>query len=74
MQRDTKNLMAQRIAPLMAAALGAHEDKKDMAAILRIWNFFDDPDLAAPAVFQSVYRAFAFRVFADELGARPWPP
>jgi penicillin amidase len=70
MQRDTKNLMAQRIAPLMAAALAAHEDTKDMAAILEQWNYHDDPDLAAPAVFQSVYRTFAFRVFADELGEK----
>ena len=67
-QRDTKNLMAQQIAPVMAAALAAHEDTRDMALILDRWTYHDDPDLAAPAVFQAVYRAFAVHVFADELG------
>ena len=68
MQRDTKNLMAQRIAPVMASALAAHDDTKDLALILDKWNYHDDPALAAPAVFQSVYRTFAMLVFADELG------
>lgn len=69
-QRDTRNLMAQQIAPVMAAALAAHDDTKDMADILEKWTYNDDPDLAAPAIFQSVYRAFAFSVFADELGEK----
>jgi len=67
-QRDTKNLMAEQISPVMAAALAAHDDTKDLARILDQWSYFDDPELAAPAVFQSVYREFAFQVFADELG------
>jgi len=70
MQRDTKNLMAQRIAPVMASALAAHDDTKDMALILVKWPYYDDPELAAPAVFQSVYRAFALKVFSDELGEK----
>lgn len=68
MQRDTKNLMAQRIAPVMASALATYDDTKDMALILEKWNYCDDPDLAAPAVFQAVYRNFVARVFGDELG------
>jgi penicillin amidase len=67
-QRDTMNLMAKRIAPLMAKALVAHEETKAMGEILSRWDFRDDPDKAAPAIFQSVYRHFAFLVFQDELG------
>ena len=67
-QRDTVNLMAGKIAPLMIKALGKHPDTKDLAAILSPWNFQDDPDLAAPTIFQAIYREFAFQVFKDELG------
>lgn len=68
MQRDTKNLMARQVAPIMAVALAAHEETADLAGILYDWNYFDEPDLAAPTIFQAVYRWFAFLVFVDELG------
>ena len=68
-QRNTKNRMAAKIAPVMAAALMAHEDTRQMGQILSGWDFTDDPDLAAPAVFQAVYIEFARRVFVDELGS-----
>jgi penicillin amidase len=67
-QRDTVNLMAKRIAPLMAKALVAHEETKAMAEILSRWDYRDDPDKAAPAIFQAVYRHFALLVFQDEFG------
>ena len=67
-QQDTRNLMAERIAPLMSRALAAHEDTQRMGEILAGWNFHDDPDQAAPAIFQAAYRRFAFLVFQDELG------
>jgi penicillin amidase len=67
-QRDTVNLMAKRIAPLMAKALVAHEETKPMGEILSRWDYRDDPDKAAPAIFQAVYRHFALLVFEDELG------
>ncbi|MEJ2221553.1 MAG: penicillin acylase family protein [Desulfobacterales bacterium] len=67
-QRDTVNLMARQIAPIMARALLAHEDTKTMGRILTEWDFSDHPDKTAPSVFQSVYREFALRVYADELG------
>jgi len=67
-QRDAMNLMAKRIAPLMAKALVAHEETKAMGEILSRWDYRDDPDKAAPTVFQSVYRQFALLVFQDELG------
>jgi penicillin amidase len=67
-QRDTLNLMARQIAPIMARALLAHEDTKTMGQILAEWDFNDHPDKTAPAVFQSVYREFALLVYADDLG------
>jgi len=67
-QRDTMNLMAKRIAPLMAKALAAHTETKRMGEILVRWDYRDDPDQAAPAVFQAAYRHFALLVFQDELG------
>ena len=67
-QRDTRNLMAEVIAPRMAAALAAHPETAEMGRLLSEWDFHDDPDQAAPTVFQAVYRRFAMRVYADELG------
>jgi penicillin amidase len=67
-QRDAVNLMAKTIAPEMASVLVAHEDTKKLGQILLDWDYVDDPDKAAPTVFQSVYREFALLVYADELG------
>ncbi|MEA2101619.1 MAG: penicillin acylase family protein [Thermodesulfobacteriota bacterium] len=67
-QRDTMNLTAKRLSPIMAASLMNYEDTQGLGAILNTWTFRDDPDLAAPAVFQAVFQAFAQETFADELG------
>jgi penicillin amidase len=67
-QRDTLNLMARQIAPIMARALLAHEDTKTMGQILSEWDFSDHPNKIAPSVFQSVYREFSLLVYADDLG------
>jgi len=67
-QRDTMNLMAERIAPVMAKGLRAHDETRRMGEILSGWDYRDDPDKAAPTIFQAVYRNFALLVFQDELG------
>jgi len=67
-QRDSINLMAKKIAPLIAKVLIAHDDTKQMGQILSQWDYLDDIDKAAPAIFQSIYRKFALLVFQDELG------
>jgi penicillin amidase len=67
-QRDTVNLMAKRIAPLMAKAFLTREETKAMGEILSRWDYRDDPDKAGPTIFQAVYRHFALLVFQDELG------
>jgi len=67
-QRDIMNLMAKKIAPLMAKVLIAHDDTKMMGQILSTWNYLDDIDKVAPTIFQAIYRKFALLVFQDELG------
>jgi len=67
-QRDIMNLMAKKIAPIMAKVLITHENTKQMGNILSQWDYLDDPDKAAPTIFQAVYRKFALLVFQDELG------
>lgn len=67
-QRDAKNLMAERLAPVMARALATHSDTRDLAHVLAGWDFTDRADSAAPAIFQATYINFARLVFADDLG------
>ncbi len=67
-QRDTLNLMAKTIAPIMSRVLLAHGDTQKMGQLLADWNFGDSVDKAAPTVFQALYREFAQLVYADELG------
>ena len=66
---DTLNPMARDLAPLMERALETDLDTRAAAGILRRWNYFDEPDLAAPALFQAMMRSLVMRVFEDELGA-----
>ena len=67
-QRDIKNLMAERIAPIMAESLLKYDDTRTLGNILSGWDFTDDPKKPAPAVFQTVYRFFAMMVVEDDLG------
>lgn len=67
-QRDNKNVFAESVAPIMAAALAEDEATAPLAAILREWDHSDVLDSAAPTVFQATYRHFARRVFGDDLG------
>lgn len=67
-QRDTRNLMAEKIAPIMADALMADDDTRKMGQILADWDFFDHADQVAPALFQATYIRFARLVFEDDLG------
>ncbi len=68
LQRDTRNMLAVSIAPVMAAALLRYADTEQLGRILAEWNYQDDTELAAPAVFQGVYGEFVRLVFEDDLG------
>lgn len=65
---DTFNPMARDLVPLMVEALETDPETQGAAAILRDWNLHDEPELAGPAVFQSLMLNLVQRVFEDELG------
>lgn len=67
-QLDDKNLMAEIIAPIMARALLTEEETAAMGRLLAEWDSRDSAGLAAPLVFQEIYRTFAKMTFQDELG------
>lgn len=67
-QRDYKNTLAAKIAPVIAKTLGSFKDTETMGAILADWDFMDDKEKAAPAVFQLVNREAVYQIFKDELG------
>lgn len=66
--QDNKNLMAQRLTPTIIEAIGSDPELADFTEILSQWDFMDTREQAAPAIFQTLYRHFARRVFIDELG------
>ena len=66
---DTKNTLAEALAPLMTAALAAQEDTRALADVLRAWDYRDTGDAVAPSIFQATWREFARLTFEDELGA-----
>ena len=67
-QRDTVNLMAERLAPFMVDTLAGADETKDLAKIMRQWNSRDDIDAAGATIFHAVYERFAWHTFVDELG------
>jgi penicillin G amidase len=67
-QRDTRNVMAEVLVPIMVPALMAHEDTRAMGTMLSGWNRQDDENLVAPTIFHAVYGRWAMVVFQDELG------
>jgi len=52
----------------MTTVLNAHPETAEMGRILSEWDFHDDADKAAPAIFQATYRFFARMTLQDELG------
>ncbi len=67
-QRDTKNVMAEKIAPVLAKILIDNPGTRDLGKILADWNFMDDTDQAGPTIFQTLYPLFIRIVFEDDLG------
>ena len=67
-QRDTRNVMAETMVPIMGPVLKAHADTRAMGELLAAWDCEDDADQVAPTVFHALYDRWAYNVFADELG------
>ncbi|MEH6569051.1 MAG: penicillin acylase family protein [Halioglobus sp.] len=64
---DIKNLLAERMRPAMIAAFNNDPELISLASELENWNLLDDKELAAPLIFQSVFRHFAIETFADDM-------
>ena len=67
-QRDTRNLMADKLVPYMVAVLDDSPHTRDLARILDQWDRHDDVDSVGATVFHAVYERFAWLTFSDELG------
>ncbi|MBN1663936.1 MAG: penicillin acylase family protein [Deltaproteobacteria bacterium] len=67
-QWDTKNMLAERIAPVMASILSSFDDTIELGKALAQWDFYDDRGKSAPAIFQIVMIKSAYWTFKDELG------
>ena len=65
---DTLNPMARGLVPIMIQALEGQPESRAAAEMLADWNFFDEPELAAPALFQAMMASLVRRTFEDELG------
>jgi penicillin amidase len=65
---DTGNTLAQRVAPLMVTAMEGDESLAVLVDQLSGWDYVDDPKSPAPAIFQAIWRRFAWLVYSDELG------
>jgi penicillin G amidase len=64
---DIKNLLAERMRPAMIAVFQSDPELAPLGQLLEQWNLLDDKDLAAPLIFQSVFRHFALETFADNM-------
>lgn len=67
-QRDSKNTLAEHIAPILAKVLLSYDDTKALGQALSQWDFDDDKEKSAPAIFQIVMIKSAYLTFKDELG------
>jgi penicillin amidase len=67
-QRDTGNVLAEALVPMMTPVLAMHDDTRAMGTILSDWNRQDDAALVAPTIFHAIYRRWAELTFQDELG------
>lgn len=64
---DTKNTLASDLVPVFLKALEASPETAAATEILRGWNYRDDADQAAPALFQVMIRELVRKIFSDEL-------
>lgn len=67
-QWDTKNMLAVNIAPVFAKVLSSFDDTKKLGETLAQWDFHDDKDKSAPAIFQIIMTKTAYLTYKDELG------
>jgi penicillin amidase len=64
---DTRNLLAVKLAPLMAQWLRGDESTVVLAELLEQWDFRDDSDSVGATVFHVVYEQLPDLVFNDDM-------
>ncbi len=64
---DVKNMQAELLTPLFVSALEKKEDTRDIAKILKEWNFNDNIDEVGAAVYNVLYNELLYLVLNDEL-------
>ena len=67
-QRDTFNLMAEKLVPYMVEILADSPETRELSEILKQWDLHDDIDAVGATLFHSIYERFAWLTFSDELG------
>jgi len=67
-QRDTYNLLAEKLVPFMVPVLNQSMQTRPLARILGQWDYHDTLDAPGATVFHAIYERFAWLTFADELG------
>ncbi|MFH1157037.1 MAG: penicillin acylase family protein [Pseudomonadota bacterium] len=67
-QRDTVNVQARILAPVLSRALAGNTGTRDMGALLEQWNFSDAAGSVAPTLYHAIMERLAELVFQDELG------
>jgi penicillin G amidase len=67
-QRDTYNLLAEKLVPFMVPVLNQSLQTRQLAKILGQWDYRDTVDAPGATVFHAIYERFAWLTFADELG------
>ncbi len=67
-QRDTRNILAVSITPVIKKVLLGEKDTEFLGKILGDWDYTDSRESYAPSIFQNIYRNIAIETFRDELG------
>jgi len=64
---DCKNMQAEQLTPLFVAALEKEEKTKDLAIILKDWNYQEEIDAIGATVYNVLYNEFLYLMLDDEL-------
>jgi len=68
LMEDNRNLQSDVLRGAIVAALKDDPAQRDLVDILQKWDGVDRADLAAPLVYQALYREIVIGTYGDELG------
>ena len=64
---DVKNKQAETLAPLFVLALEKEESTKEIAIILKKWNYKDDINEVGASIYNVLYNELLYLILNDEL-------